>query len=93
MRITYYNNSFGKPLGQPKYNSASEMFVCLNIPSLDELFRNHNYYVYSFKNRRVSSHNCILISICISTVPLYSIVWAWWEPILTLYNYVQCNMM
>ena len=80
LRIAY-NNSLRKLLGIPKYNSASEMFVCLNIPSFDELLRK---YVYSFRNRLVSSQNCILISICSSTVPLYSIIWAWWESILTL---------
>ena len=36
LRIAY-NNSLRKLLGIPKYNSASEMFVCLNIPSFDEL--------------------------------------------------------
>ena len=57
------------------------MFVCLNIPSFDELLRK---YVYSFRNRLVSLQNCIIISICSSTAPLYSIIWAWWESILTL---------
>ena len=32
LRIAY-NNSLRKLLGIPKYNSASEMFVYLNIPS------------------------------------------------------------
>ena len=77
-----YNNSLRKLLGIPKYIfSASEMIVCLNTHSFDELLRK---YVYSFRNRLVSSHNCILISICSLTVPLYSIIWAWWESILTL---------
>ena len=91
LRIAY-NNSLRKLLGIPKYNSASEMCVCLNIPSFDELLRK---YVYSFRNRLVSSQNCILIriyhsywniliSICSSTVALYPIIWAWWESILTL---------
>ena len=82
LRIAY-NNSLRKLLGIPKYNSASEMFVCLNIHSFDELL---GKYVYSFRNRLVtcSSQNCILISIYSSTVPLYSIIWTWWEPILTL---------
>ena len=30
------------------------------------------------RNRLVSFHDCILISICSSTVLLYSIIWAWW---------------
>ena len=47
LRIAY-NNSLQKLLGIPKYNSASEMFVCLNIPSFNELLRK---YVYSFRSR------------------------------------------
>ena len=43
-----YNNSLRKLLGIPKYNSASEMCVCLNILSFDELLRK---CVYSFRNR------------------------------------------
>ena len=42
LRIAY-NNSLQKLLGIPKYNSASEMFVCLNIPSFNELLR--KYYI------------------------------------------------
>ena len=80
LRIAY-NNSLRKLLGIPKYNSASEMCVCFNIPSFDELLRK---YVYSFRNRLVTSQNYILISICSSTVPLYSIIWARWESVLTL---------
>ena len=49
LRIAY-NNSLRKLLGIPKYNSASEMFVCLNIPSFDEILRK---YEYSFRNRLV----------------------------------------
>ena len=63
LRIAY-NNSLRKLLGIPKYNSASEMFVCLNFLSFDELRK----YVYSFRKRLVSSQNCILISIRSSTV-------------------------
>ena len=68
LRIAY-NNSLRKLLGIPKYNSASEMFVCLNIPSFNELLRK---YVYSFRSRLLASHNCILLSMCPSVVPLYS---------------------
>ena len=42
LRIAY-NNSLRKLLGIPKYNSASEMFVCLNIPSFNELLRKYVY--------------------------------------------------
>ena len=38
LRIAY-NNSLRRLLNIPKYNSASEMFVCLNIPSFGELLR------------------------------------------------------
>ena len=34
-----YNNDLRGILNLPKYNSASEMFVNLNIPSFDELLR------------------------------------------------------
>ena len=43
-----YNNSLRRFLSIPKYNSASEMFVNLNIKSFGELIRN---YIYSFMNR------------------------------------------
>ena len=79
LRIAY-NNSLRKLLGIPKYNSASEMFVCLNIPSFNELLRKH---VYSYRSILLASHNCILLSMCSSVVPLYSPIWAWWECILT----------
>ena len=42
-----YNNSLRR-LGLPSHNSASGMFINLNIPSFGELLR---IYVYSFKNR------------------------------------------
>ena len=43
-----YNNGLRRLLNLPKYNSASEMFVNLNIPSLNELLRK---FVFSFKTR------------------------------------------
>ena len=60
-------NRLRKLLGIPKYNSASEMLVCLNIPSFNELLRK-----YSYRSRLLASHNCILLSMCSSVVPLYS---------------------
>ena len=42
-----YNNSLRRLLGLPSHNSASDMFVNLNIPSFEELLRK---YVYSFRN-------------------------------------------
>ena len=43
-----YNNGLRRLLNLPKYNSASEMFVNLNIPSFSELLRK---LVFRFKNR------------------------------------------
>ena len=79
LRIAY-NNSLQKLLGIPKYNSAIEMFVCLNIPSINELLQK---YVYSFRSRLLASHKCILLSMCSSVIPLYAPLWALWECILT----------
>ena len=41
-----YNNGLRGLLNLPKYNSASEMFVNLNIPSFSDLLRK---FVFSFK--------------------------------------------
>ena len=64
--ILSYNNS----LNIPKYNSASEMFVNVNIKSFGELIRN---YIHSFMNRLQCPNNLLLSSTCKSTIPLYSI--------------------
>ena len=42
------HNSLRRLLGLPSHNSASSMFVNLNILSFGELLKK---YVYSFKNR------------------------------------------
>ena len=68
LRIAY-NNSLRRLLGIPKYNSASEMFVQLNIKSFGELLRK---YVFCFINRLTISDNSILVSICDSSVPIFS---------------------
>ena len=49
-----YNNGLKRLLNLPKYNSASEMFVNLNIPSFGELLRK---FVCSFKSRIMNSDN------------------------------------
>ena len=49
-----YNNNLRRLLGLPKYNSASEMFVNLNILSFGELLRK---FVFCFKTRISVSHN------------------------------------
>ena len=40
-----YNHDLHRLLGIPKYNSSSEMFVCLNIPSFNELLRKYVAYI------------------------------------------------
>ena len=55
-----YNNSLRRLLNIPKHNSASEMFVNLNIKSFGELIRNH---IYSFINRLQCSKKLLLSSI------------------------------
>ena len=73
LRIAY-NNSLRRLLGIPKYNSASEMFVQLNIKSFGDLLRK---YVFCFINRLTVSDNSILVSICDSSVPIFSNIWNW----------------
>ena len=63
------NNGLRRILKLPKYNSASEMFVNLNIPSFDELLRK---YVYSFRSRIQDSGNSLVNGIVKSSVPLFS---------------------
>ena len=66
-RIAYSNN-LRRLLGMLQYNSASEMFVCLNISSISELLRK---YTYSYRSRRMTSHNCILFSrLCVLQLSL-----------------------
>ena len=74
LRIAY-NNSLRRLLGIPKYNSACEMFVQLNIKPFGELLRK---YVFCFINKFTVSDNSILASICDSSVPIFSNIWNWW---------------
>ena len=68
-----YNNSVRRLLALSKHNSASEMFVNLNILSFGELLRK---FVYSFQSRLIISDNILLSGIFNSTTPLYSPIWA-----------------
>ena len=54
------NNNLRRLLGIPKHNSASEMFVQLNIKSFSELLSS---YIHSFMNRLQCSNHLILPSI------------------------------
>ena len=74
-----YNNDLRRLLNLPKYNSASEMFVNLKIPSFNELFRK---FVFSFKARIIESDNSLVNGIVTSAIPLFSSIWAWWSDIL-----------
>ena len=47
-----YNNNMRRLFCLPKHNSASEMYVCLNIMSFGELLRK---YVYSFRLRLLAN--------------------------------------
>ena len=70
-----YHNGLRRILNLPKYNSASEMFVNLNVPSCDELLQK---FVYSFKSRIQDSCNSLVNGIVKSSVPLlFSKIWAW----------------
>ena len=53
-----YNNSLRRLLTLSKHNSASEMFVNLNILSFGELLRK---FVYSFQSRLIISDNILLV--------------------------------
>ena len=78
LRITY-NNSLRRLLGIPKHNSASGIFVELNIKSFGELLRS---YIHSFMSRLQCSNNLSLSSIFESTAPMYSTIWTWWYDML-----------
>ena len=73
-----YNNSLRRLLAPPKHNSASEMFVNLNILSL--LIK----FLYRFQSRLIISDNILLSGILNSTAPLHSPIWAWWHTIITI---------
>ena len=75
-----YNKSLRRLLGLPRHNSASGMFVNLNIPSFGELLRK---YVHSFRNRLESSENSIIRGIYLSQFLLQSGIWVWWLDILS----------
>ena len=77
-----YNNSLHRLLGLPSHNSASGMFVNLDIPSFVELLRK---YVYSFRNtsRLEPSDHIIIHGIYLSQFQLQSGIWVWWRDILS----------
>ena len=76
-----YNNSLRRLLSLPTYNSASEMFAVLNIPSFGELLRK---FAFSLMTRIASSINSFMVNIYSSSVPMFSKIWGWWYSILTI---------
>ena len=59
-----YNNSLRRFMGLPCHNSASEMFVNLNIKSFGEFLQ---VFVHGFRSRIIISRNFMLSSICSSS--------------------------
>ena len=57
-------------------NSASEMFVNLNIPSFDEPLLK---FVFSLRSRIQDSGNSLVNGIVKSSVPLFSKLCAWYH--------------
>jgi len=75
-----YNNSLRRLLNLPTWNSASTMFVNLNIPSFGELLRKS---IYCFINRITEcDRNSIIANIVKSSIPLVSTIWKWWHTVL-----------
>ena len=63
-----YNNSLRRLLALSKHNSASEMFVNLNILSFGELLKK---FIYSIQSRLIISDNIVLSGIFNSTTPSF----------------------
>ena len=78
LRVSY-NNSLRRLLHLPKYNSASEMFVCLNIMSFNELLRKN---IYNFISRLSLSSNPIMIALNSVDIQNQSVIWRWWRSVL-----------
>ena len=78
-----YKYSLRRFMGLPWRNSASEMFVNLNIRSLDELLR---MFVFGFRSRIINFNNLLISSIYNSTCRIYSNMWTWWDNLLYLFN-------
>ena len=74
-----YNNGLRRLLNLLKYNSASEIFVNLNILSFGEQLRKS---VFSFRKRIINSDNSLVHGIVNSASLLFSKIWAWWSDIL-----------
>ena len=74
-----YNNSLRRFMRLPWRNSASEMFVNLNIRSFDEMLR---IFTFGFMSRVIVSNNLLISNIYNSPCRLYSNIWSWWDSLL-----------
>ena len=63
----------------PWRNSASEMFVNLNIHSFDEMLR---IFTFGFMSRVIVSNNLLISNIYNSPCRLYLNIWSWWDRLL-----------
>ena len=81
LKVTY-NNSLRRFMGLPWPNSASEMFLNLNIKSFGELFR---VCVHGFRSRIIISRNFMLSSICNSSCSIASKLWGLWRTLLCVH--------
>ena len=71
LKVTY-NKSLRRFMGLPWHNSASEMFVNLNIKSFGEMLR---CFVISFRSRILISGSLVLIGIYHSPWIIYSLIY------------------
>ena len=81
LKVAYYN-SMRRFMGLSWHNSASEMFVNLNIKSFGEMLQ---VFVHGFCSRIILSRNFMLSSVCNSPCSIYSKLWAWWRTLLYMY--------
>ena len=63
----------------PWRNSASEIFVNLNIRSFDEMLR---IFALGLMSRVIVSNNVLISNIYNSPCRLYSNSWSWWDRLL-----------
>ena len=84
-----YNNSLCRFMRLPWRNSASEMFVNLNIRSMDEMLR---IFTFGFMSRVIASNNLLIYSIYNSPCRLYSNIWYWWDSLFPLLHINRVNL-
>ena len=74
-----YNNSLRGFMKLQWRNSASKIFVILNIRSFDEILR---IFTFGFMSRVIVLNNVVISSIYNSPCRLYSNIWTWWDSLL-----------